>query len=103
MLNYVHDQLIKRRQRNSQNNINNMPSKSPIPPDDDNKTSNNNNNNNEIIRPILNIISSPICSICNKSFPSNHCYTTCNHPVCIKCLVNTFNHNPKNPKWYKIN
>eukprot|EP01084_Bolivina_argentea_P104311 186783_1 len=95
VINYVHDQLIKRRHRNSQNNINinpTMPSKSPIPPINNYS---NDDMKNEIIRPLLCNVSSPICSLCNKSFPSNHCYTTCNHPLCIKCLVNIFNRSPK--------
>lgn len=126
IVNYVHDQLLKRRQRNSQSNIG--PSKSPLPPSplppsiDDTETKNEypdtnidiikqtsksttqngrtSNKRSSLERPPLNIISSPICSMCNRSFPSSDCYTTCNHPLCIKCLVQTFNNHPKNPRWY---
>ena len=116
IINYVHDQLLKRRQRNSHLNLG--PSKSPLPSNDNDEqktgypetqtqaNNNNNNNNNKtrasLERPPLNKISSPTCSMCNKSFPSSHCYTTCNHPLCIKCLVQTFNHQPKNPRWYVL-
>ena len=114
IINYVHDQLLKRRQRNSHLNLG--PSKSPLPSNDNDEQktgypetqtqANNNNNNNKtrasLERPPLNKISSPTCSMCNKSFPSSHCYTTCNHPLCIKCLVQTFNHQPKNPRWYVL-
>ena len=53
-------------------------------------------------RPPLNKISDPICEMCGTGFPKQHCYSTCGHPLCLKCLVNTFTFQPKNPRWYVL-
>merc|ERR1712130_145706 len=42
----------------------------------------------------------PTCLMCKSAFPVGHCFTTCRHPLCLKCLVNTFTFQPKDPRWY---
>ena len=105
VLNTVYDQLLKRRNTNSlKKNSGDNDYLTPASPAGGAIKQNDNNNNNNFnynnLRPQLNKIAKPICCICNKSFLSSHCFTTCSHPLCIKCIVNTFNHPPRVSKWY---